>query len=135
MVGYIVVSVITGIVFGIMDGVINAIPFARKLNEVYKPIARTSINIPAGLIIDLIYGFAMAAIFMTLYNSLPGSTGIIKGISFAGIAWFFRVFMSTASHWMVYKVPGKLLVYNLVTGLLEMLVMGLIYGGFLKTWA
>ena len=133
IVRYLVISTITGVLFGIIDGVINTVPFARKLNEVYKPLARTSINIPAGLIIDLVYGFAMAAIFMTIYHSLPG-TGIVKGISFAGIAWFFRVLMSAASNWMMFKVPGKLLIYNLSSGLIEMLALGLIYGGFLKSW-
>lgn len=135
MVSFIVVSIISGILFGIMDGLINANPLGRKMNEVYKPISKTSINTPAGIIIDLVYGFAMAAIFMTLYDSLPGGTGIVKGIYFAGIAWFFRVLMSSASNWMMFKVPVTTLIYNLVAGLIEMLILGLIYGGFLKPWA
>jgi len=28
-----------------------------KLYEVYKPIAKTSLNMPAGIVIDIVYGF------------------------------------------------------------------------------
>jgi hypothetical protein len=62
MVRYVVVSLASGILFGFMDGVINANPYARKLYKVYKPIAKTSINVPAGVVIDLVYGFLMAAL-------------------------------------------------------------------------
>jgi len=117
-----------------MDAVINANPLARKLLEVYKPIAKTSLNVPLGIVIDLVYGFVMAGIFLLLYTALPGETGLVKGISFTILAWFFRVVMSVASNWMMYKVPGKTLVYTLLTGLGEMLVLGIIYGLFLKPW-
>ena len=115
-----------------MDALINANPAGRKLNEVYKPIARTSINIPVGVVIDLAYGFAMAGVFLLLYESLPGEIGLVKGISFAILAWFFRVTMSAASNWIMFKVGARTLVYNLFTGLGEMLVLGIIYGLFLN---
>lgn len=134
MIAYIIVSIVSGILFGIMDAVINANLLARRLFEVYKPIAKTTLNIPLGIVIDLVYGFIMAGIFLLLYNALPGETGIVKGISFTIIAWFLRVVMSVASNWMMYNVPGKTLVYTLLTGLGEMLVMGIIYGLFLKPW-
>jgi hypothetical protein len=134
VIAYIIVSIVSGILFGIMDAVINANLLARRLFEVYKPIAKTTLNIPLGIVIDLVYGFIMAGIFLLLYNALPGETGIVKGISFTIIAWFLRVVMSVASNWMMYNVPGKTLVYTLLTGLGEMLVMGIIYGLFLKPW-
>ena len=134
MITYIIISVVSGILFGVLDGLINANPLGRRLNEVYKPIAKKSINVPAGVIIDLVYGFVMAGIFVILYESLPGETGIIKGISYAALG-FFRVIMSAASNWMMFNVPVKTLLYNLFTGLVEMLILGLIYGGFLKPWA
>ncbi len=134
MVSYIVVSIVSGILFGVLDGLINGSPLARRLNEFYKPIAKTSINIPIGIIIDLVCGFAMAGIFVLLYSSLPGDAGIVKGIIYALIMWFFRVVMSAASNWMMFKAPAKLLLYNLVAGLGEMLILGIIYGGFLKPW-
>jgi hypothetical protein len=129
---YILVSVVSGFLFGVLDGLINANPLAVNLFAVYKPIARTSINVPAGIVIDLIYGFAMAGIFLLLYPSLPGSTGVLKGISFAILVWFFRVVMSAASQGMTFTVPLKTLLYLVAAGLVEMLVLGLLYGVTLK---
>jgi hypothetical protein len=128
---YIVVSIVGGILFGILDGVINANPVAIRLFEVYKPIAKTSVNFVAGLIVDLAYGFILAALFLLLYGSLPGEAGLVKGVSFALIVWFLRVVMSVASQWMMFKVPVKALLYTLLAGLGEMLILGILYGLFL----
>ena len=128
MVTYIIVSILSGILFGIMDGLINANPIANNLYKVYKELAKTSINFVAGMIIDLAYGFILAAIFLLLYPSLPGEAGVLKGISFAVMVWFFRVVMSVASQWMMYKVPVKALLYTLLAGLGEMLILGILYG-------
>ncbi len=128
MLRYIMVSVIGGILFGAMDGVIHGIPVAQKIYAFYRPIARTSVNAPAGIVIDLIYGFALAGIFLVLYPSLPGSSGLVKGLSFAALAWFLRVVMGAASDWMMFQVPGQTLLYALGAGLLEMLVLGILFG-------
>jgi hypothetical protein len=134
MISYVVVSIISGIVFGVLDGLINANPLGRKLMEVYNPIARKSINVAAGVVIDIAYGFILAGIFVVLYESLPGDTGLVKGISFGLLAWFLRVIMSVISSWMMYTIPVKTLLYSLLAGLIEMLILALIYGGFLKPW-
>ncbi len=128
MVGYIIVSLVSGVLFGILDAVINANPLAQRLYEVYKPLARTSINPVAGMAIDLAYGFIMAGVFLLLYKSLPGETGLVKGVSFALLVWFFRVVMYTASQWVMFNVPVKALLYSLGTGLGEMLILGVLYG-------
>ncbi len=128
MIRYIIVSVVSGILFGVLDGLLNANALARKVFEVYQPIARASINVPAGALIDLAYGFALAGIFLLLYSSLPGETGWIKGVSFAVLVWFFRVVMQAASQWMMYEVPGSTVFYLVVAGLVEMLILGLLYG-------
>jgi hypothetical protein len=132
MTTYIIVSVVSGILFGILDAVIHANPLAQSLYAVYKPIARTSINPIAGIVIDLAYGFVMAGMFLLLYKSLPGEAGPVKGLSFAFLAWFFRVVMYTASQWVMFKVPAKALLYTLVAGLGEMLILGVLYGLALK---
>ena len=132
MTGYIIVSIASGILFGVLDGIINANPLAQRLFEVYKPIAKKSINFIAGIVIDLIYGFVMAGVFLLLYNSLPGGSGIIKGIIFSILVWFFRVVMSAASQWMMYNVSVKTLLYSIFCGLGEMLILGILYGLTLK---
>ena len=132
---YIVVSIVSGILFGVLDGLINANPLARRLYEVFQPIARTSINVPAGLVIDLVYGFVMAGVFVLLYQSLPGEAGWAKGVSFALLVWFFRVVMYVATQWMTLNVPVGALVYTLVAGLGEMLVLGVLYGLTLRPLA
>ncbi len=132
MIAYIIVSIVSGILFGVMDGLINANSFARRLYNVYNPIAKTSMNIPAGIIIDLAYGFIMAGVFLILYNSLPGVLGVVKGISFAFLVWFFRVVMQTGVQWMMFKVPIRTHLYTLVAGLGEMLILGILYGLILK---
>ncbi len=135
MVIYIIIGLVSGVLFGVMDGLINSNPFARKVNEVYKPIARAALNLPAGVVIDLVYGFALAGIFIILFDSLPGETGLVKGIIFALLAWFLRVIMSAASSWMMFKIPAKTILYGLFTGMVEMLVLGVLYGMTLKPWA
>jgi hypothetical protein len=128
MTNYILVSIISGILFGLLDGLINANPTAVKLYEVYRPIAKTSLNFVAGILIDLAYGFILAGLFLLLYPSLPGETGLAKGVSFGLLVWFLRVVMSVASQWMMYKVPSITLLYTLLAGLGEMLILGILYG-------
>ena len=131
MIRYILASVAGGILFGILDGLINANPLAIKLFEAYRPIAKTSVNFAAGMVIDLAYGFILAALFLLLYQSLPGDMGLLKGLSFGLMVWFLRVGMSVASQWMMYKVPASALTYTLLAGLAEMLLLGLFFGATL----
>jgi hypothetical protein len=132
MIKYVIVSVVSGLLFGTMDAVINANPLAQKLYAVFQPIARTDINAFAGVVIDLAYGFVMAGVFLVLYQSLPGQSGVVKGISFGLMVWFFRVAMSVATQWMMFTVPVGALAYTLATGLAEMLILGILYGLTLK---
>lgn len=130
MIRYIIVSIISGILFGIMDGLINANLLAQRLYQVYKPIAKKAINVPAGIVIDLVYGFFMAGVFLLLYRSLLGETGLLKGISFAFLIWFFRVVMSVISGWMMFNIPIGALLYTLITGLGEMFILGTLWIDF-----
>jgi len=128
MTRYVIVGLTSGILFGALDGLINANPLAQRLYEVYRPIARASVNAPAGVAIDLAYGFVLAGIFLLLYASLPGGAGWVKGISFGLLASFFGVVMASISSWMMFNVPAATLVYTLLTGLGEMLALGILYG-------
>jgi len=128
MARYILVSVVSGVLFGMLDGLINANPLANKLFKVYEPIAKTSVNFVAGIAIDLGYGFLLAALFRLLHPSLPGDIGLVKGVCFGLMVWFLRVVMSVASQWMMFKVSWKALLYTLLAGLGEMLILGILYG-------
>jgi len=128
MVRYLIVAAGSGVLFALLDGVLNANPLAVRLKAVYKPIARTSVNMAAGIIIDLAYGFILAGMFLLLFHCLPGQAGLVKGLSFAAGIWFLRVVMSAASDWMIFDVPLKTIAYAVVAGLLEILALGVLYG-------
>ncbi len=132
MLRFMLAGLVSGILFGVMDGAIAGNPLAQKLFLVYRPISKQSINIVAGFIIDLIFGFIIAGIFLLLYKSLPGRSWLLKGASFALIIWFFRVVMYVAAQWMMFRIPFPALLYSLGTGLLEMLILGLLYGLLLR---
>lgn len=110
-----------------VDGLLNANPIAQRLYEAYRPIARTSVNAPLGLAFDLIAGVTMAALFVLLAPALPGRP-VVKGLVFGPIAWFFRVAMGAAAQMVMFNVPAATLAYTLVAGLLEMPILGVIYG-------
>lgn len=132
IVRYVLVGITSGLLFGIMDGLINANPIAERLYEFNLPIRRTSVDIIAGVAIDLAYGFILMAVFLILYRSLPGRVGLVKGVSFALLVWFLRVVMCDASQWVILNVPVAALLYGVLTGLGEMLVLGVLYGATLR---
>lgn len=132
IVRYVFVGITSGLLFGIMDGLINANPIAERLYEFNLPIRRTSVDVIAGVAIDLAYGFILMAVFLILYRSLPGRVGLVKGVSFALLVWFLRVVMCDASQWIILNVPVAALLYGVLTGLGEMLVLGVLYGATLR---
>lgn len=132
MVRYVVVSIFGGLILGILDGLINANPYAQKFFEVYKPIAKSSVNIFLGFGIDILYGFVMAGVFLLLYKSLPGTTPLLKGVSFGLIVSFFSVATHVFSQLVMFKVPANALVYMFLTGLLEMLIVSVFLSLTLK---
>jgi len=128
MIRYAIVGIASGILFAILDALISGNPLAQRLHDVYKPMAKTSVNLLAGLVIDLAYGLVMAGAFLLLYQSLPGRAPLLRGISFALLVWFFRVVMSTLAQWMICDVPAGALLYTLFAGLVQMLLLGMLYG-------
>jgi len=132
---FVVVSWACGILYWILDGVINWNPYALKLYQAHKSNVKMAFSISKSFFIYLIYGFVMAGIFLLLYKSLPGKIGIVKGMSFALIAWFFRGFMSIMTQWMMFNTPFKTMGYVAITGLLEALILGILLGLTLKAFA
>jgi len=133
MTNYLVISLVSGILMGVLDGFINGNSFAARLYQVYKPIFRDTVNIPVGFAIDIFFGFLLAGVFLVIYPGLPGASGLLKGLSYGVLVWLFRGVMGVLSQWVMYKVPPKTLVYTLLTGLVEMLVLGLLYGAGLNS--
>jgi len=129
---FIITAVLTGLLFGLMDGLINGNPYAVKLLECYKPIAKQTINVPVGFLIDLLYGFVISGIFLIIWPSLPTEIGIVKGLTYGLGMWFFRVLMGVVSHWMMFNVTAKTLFYVLIAGLIEMIILGILNGLILK---
>lgn len=62
----------------------------------------------------------------------PGESGLAKGVSFALRVWFFRMAMYVASQWVMFDIPVNALIYSLLAGLAEMLMLGVLYGLTLK---
>lgn len=118
----------SGILFAFMDGLLNANPLARRLLAVYQPIAREKVNVGAGIVIDLVYGFALAGLFLLMVPVLPGDAGWLKGLSFGVITWFLRVVMGALSNWMMFRLSAQAVSYTLAAGMIEMLTLGLFYG-------
>ncbi len=76
IVGYVIVSIAGGILFLLMDVLIKANPLAQKLYDFYEPIARTSVNAPAG---TLIYTLITGLLEMLVLGVLCGATLEPKG--------------------------------------------------------
>jgi hypothetical protein len=132
MIRTILVGLGSGILFGVLDALVNSNPLAQKLLSVFKPIARTKFNPAVAVTIDLAFGLVMAWLILLLYPALPGDSGLVKGLAFGLLVWFFRVLMSVASQAVMFSVPAETLLYTLAAGLVEMLLLGLFYGLLLR---
>jgi hypothetical protein len=129
---FIIVGLTSGIIFWILEGIINANPYAQKLYVAFKPILKPTISIPKAFLIYLFYGFVFSGMFLFFYNTLPGSIGIVKGLGFALLVWYFRGLMAVLNEWLTFAVPPKALVYAATAGLIESLLLGMFYGLLLK---
>ncbi len=128
---FIVVGASSGLIFAVLDGILNANPLAQRLYAVFKPLARPSVNALAGAGIDVMYGFILAALFLTLRPSLPGSP-LVQGISFGLIVWFLRVLMGALGQWVMFAIPPATVAYTVAAGLVQAVLIGLFYGATLK---
>jgi len=65
---------------------------------------------------------------VSLYQSLPGQTNLAKGLSLGLTMWFFS--SGDVSSFKLGDIPGSSTdpFYTLITGLVEMLIIGLFYG-------
>ena len=125
---YVVASIAIGVIFILLDALVNANPLAEQAYAVFAPIVRPGTDIVPAIAIDLAYGFALSAMFLVLYRALPGRSRFLKGLSFGLLVWFLRVVMSAAGQWVVFAIPETTFTYTVASGLLEMLVLGVLLG-------
>ncbi len=59
---------------------------------------------------------------------VPKMDELLKRISYAVLVWFLRVVMSIASQQVMFNVPETALGYALISGLVELLILGALYG-------
>jgi hypothetical protein len=76
-------------------------------------------------VFELINGFMLAVIYAVIHPSLPGR-GWKKGISYGLIVWGLRVVMWAFSTYMMTDISPILIAITVVTGLIEVLILGVV---------
>lgn len=129
------VSLVIGITFIIFDMLIaiSMTPIFSSYSDL--PIWKTSPNVSAGAIFDLINGFILVAVYTMIYNGIPG-LGWEKGLSFGVIVGLFRVVMASFSTIVMYNIPSVMVVTSLITGYMEIvllcIILAVIYEKFIS---
>jgi len=127
MAAFLGVGLVGGLIFLLLDFLLNVNPLARRLSQAYAPIARKQMPLAPAIAMDLLLGVAMAGFFLMLRPAFPGGTVVSLGFSFGFLAWFFRVLMNTLSHWVMFALPSATHLYALAAGFAEMIVLGVFY--------
>lgn len=118
-------GLITGFLFLVFDMLIGILTSPLLPPYSSLPIWKTPPDISAGVILDLINGFILVAVYMTIYDGIPGS-GWIKGFNYGVIVGLFRVLMGAFSTLVMYNIPLTVILVNLVAGYVEILLLGTI---------
>ena len=118
-------SIVTGVLFVIFDMLIAIIMSPIYFPYSNLPIWKTPPNILAGLIFDLVNGFVLVAVYMTIYKGIPGS-GWKKGLNYGLIVGLFRVVMMSFSCIVMYNIPLILVITSLITGYIEIVILCMI---------
>jgi hypothetical protein len=124
---YIFVSLGSGILLALLDAVLIANPLAQSLYSLYGPISRRSILLVRGCLINIGIGFLLAGFYLILYRAMPVPPGVTRAISFGFLVWVLRTLMSTLSHWAMFDVPNRTLLYHLGAGFLQSMAVALFY--------
>ena len=115
-------GIVTGALFILFDMLI-AMATSQIFSSYFElEIWKTPPNITAGLVFDLINGFIIVAVYMVIYNGIPGS-GWQKGINYGIIVGLFRVVMTSFSSIVMYNIPLILVVTSLITGYIEIVIL------------
>lgn len=88
-------------------------------------------KVAVGLIFEFANGFMLAGIYRTVQSALPG-TGWRKGIRFGLIVWGLRVIMWGFSTYMMTDMAPALILIYVVTGFIEVLILGAVIAAILE---
>jgi hypothetical protein len=84
------------------------------------------------LLFEVINGFMLALIYAVIHTVLPGQ-GWVKGISYGLIVWGLRVVMWAFSTYVMTNMPPTQIGINVATGLVEVLILGIVIAAIYST--
>jgi hypothetical protein len=116
---------------GMISGFFSVAVFKLPMFVSDSTLWRKEFNPALSILLDISYGIILAGLFNLIYMSMPGK-GVVRGIAFGLIIWFFKVVMAMGSIRVMFNVSDKILVYWTCTGLLEFLMVGMVLGIFYK---
>jgi hypothetical protein len=90
-------------------------------------------KIKFGLIFEVVNGFMLAVIYAIIHPSLPGGRRWQKGLSYGLLVWGLRVVMWAFSTYMMTDMPPILIVITVITGLIEVLILGIVIAAIYRS--
>jgi cellulose synthase/poly-beta-1,6-N-acetylglucosamine synthase-like glycosyltransferase len=114
---FLVLDAVLGMAGGFVGAQVFGLPFEQP------PGIENKIMISP--VFELVNGFMLAVIYAVIHSSLPGR-GWKKGIRYGLLVWGLRVVMWAFSTYMMTDTHPVLIVVNVVTGLIEVLILGIV---------
>ena len=133
----IVAGIVASVLFLLLDMMLGAVGGLIAANVFGVPFDQPpgiEAKIRFGLLFELINGFMLALIYSVIYRCLPGQ-GWQKGISYGLIVWGLRVVMWAFSTFMMTDMPPALIAITVVTGLIEVLILGAVVAAIYRDGA
>ena len=129
---FLVAGIVASILFLVLDAIFGMIGGLIGMQLFGLPLEQPSeVKMMIGPIFELINGFMLATIYAIIHPSLPGQ-GWQKGVSYGLIVWGLRVVMWAFSNYMMTDMPPVLIVITVVTGLIEVLILGVVIAAIYK---
>ena len=124
----VVASIVASVLFLVLDAVLGmagGFVGAQVFGLPFEQPPGIDDKMMIGPVFELINGFMLAVIYAVIHPSLPGQ-GWKKGISYGLIVWGLRVVMWAFSTYMMTDMAPVSIVINVVTGLIEVLILGIV---------
>jgi hypothetical protein len=105
--------------FGVLGGIVGQGLFGIPAG------APDEAKMGLGLLFELLNGFILVAVYAVIHPALPGE-GWRKGLSYGVVVWALRVLMWAFSTYMMTDMAPALIGITVVTGLVEVLILGVV---------